>query len=242
MNSNNFRDDSLGSVKLDTRSLEPNQWHHYRLKLEEGQGGELEFDAYLKPAQPCKPLSRKDELIGQAEVSMEKFYPHGFEGALPLQLNDKPTEGLVHVFIEVEPKGVKLKSGHRRASSQMSIASVGSLPSRTPSASAVARARSQASAGQASVSERPAPGSLGEAEKSVLQIRINEAMNLTNRDSGLFGDVSDPYVVVRAAGVEQKTPTINNNLNPVWEGDNLFSFNIGAEDHKVEFEACCREP
>ena len=26
------------------------------------------------------------------------------------------------------------------------------------------------------------------------------------------------------------------------QGDNLFSFNIGAEDHKVEFEACSREP
>ena len=28
---------------------------------------------------------------------------------------------------------------------------------------------------------------------------------------------SDPYVIVRAAGVEQKTPVIMNNLNPVWE-------------------------
>lgn len=28
---------------------------------------------------------------------------------------------------------------------------------------------------------------------------------------------SDPYVVVRAAGNEQKTPTIDNNLNPVWQ-------------------------
>lgn len=33
--------DSLGKIKLDTRSLEAGHWNHYRLKLEEGQGGEL---------------------------------------------------------------------------------------------------------------------------------------------------------------------------------------------------------
>ncbi|CAE7258135.1 CLPC1 [Symbiodinium pilosum] len=56
-----MKDDSLGSIKLDTRSVNPGQWQHYRLQLEEGQGGELEFDVFLKPAarswlvlkQPC---------------------------------------------------------------------------------------------------------------------------------------------------------------------------------------------
>lgn len=32
--------DSLGKIKLDTRSIEPGQWNDYRLKLEDGQGGE----------------------------------------------------------------------------------------------------------------------------------------------------------------------------------------------------------
>lgn len=33
--------DSLGKIKLDTRAIEPGQWNDYRLKLEDGQGGEL---------------------------------------------------------------------------------------------------------------------------------------------------------------------------------------------------------
>ena len=66
---------------------------------------------------------------------------------------------------------------------------------------------------------------------------------------------SDPYVIVRAAGVEQKTPVIMNNLNPVWEDQmqkqsyerrladfrlrqegNLFTFDISADDHIVELK------
>ena len=108
MNSNVMRDDSLGSIRVDTRSIDPGQWllgvtmtqgafphnasasalstrHHYRLKLEEGQGGEpatwsllfpvenretadlfpgtpgadrqrLEFDVFLKPAARAWPV------------------------------------------------------------------------------------------------------------------------------------------------------------------------------------------
>ena len=46
---------------------------------------------------------------------------------------------------------------------------------------------------------------------------MNQALNLTNRDSGLFGDVSDPYVVVRCGGRSEKTKVVNNDLNPVWQ-------------------------
>ena len=37
--SSHFKD-SLGKIKLDTRSIEAGHWNHYRLKLDEGQGGE----------------------------------------------------------------------------------------------------------------------------------------------------------------------------------------------------------
>lgn len=80
------------------------------------------------------------------------------------------------------------------------------------------------------------PRPAGESEKSVLQIRVNSAANLTNVDSGLFGDVSDPYVVLRVANTEQKTEVLKNTLNPVWQEKNLFSFSVGAEDNKVELE------
>lgn len=227
MNSNMMRDDSLGKIKLDTRSIEAGHWNHYRLKLDEGQGGELEFDVYMKPAEPCKPHGHKDELIGRAEVGMSQFYPHGFEGTVPLFLEEKATQGVLDVFIEVHPQGVKLDpkgpaAKHRRTFSEMSVGS-----------RSMAATRSQVSASDAA--EKP-PANLGESEKSVLQIRVNQTTNLTNRDSGFFGDVSDPYVVVRAAGTEQKTPTIDNDLNPIWKDQNLFSFSVGAHDNKVELE------
>ncbi|CAK9100809.1 unnamed protein product [Durusdinium trenchii] len=234
MNSNVTKDDGLGRVRLDTRSIDPGRWHHYRLKLEEGQGGELEFDVYLKPAEPCKPHAAQDELIGQAEVGMSQFYPHGFEGQLPLFLNSKPTQGILEVFLEVQPQGVKInrsvnrRGSHRRTSSDLSMMS-------RRSSYAIGRSRSQVSStdlGDMHIEPRPA----GESEKSVLQIRVNSAANLTNVDSGLFGDVSDPYVVLRVANTEQKTEVLKNTLNPVWQEKNLFSFSVGAEDNKVELE------
>eukprot|EP00929_Paragymnodinium_shiwhaense_P092974 TRINITY_DN5300_c1_g3_i1.p1 TRINITY_DN5300_c1_g3~~TRINITY_DN5300_c1_g3_i1.p1 ORF type:complete len:2162 (-),score=437.98 TRINITY_DN5300_c1_g3_i1:113-6598(-) len=69
-----------------------------------------------------------------------------------------------------------------------------------------------------------------------LQVRINAAHDLKNMDTGLLGDVSDPFVVVRIGKEEHKTPTINNNLNPVWKKDNMFTFNVRDASATLEFK------
>uniref|UniRef100_A0A7S4S8K4 C2 domain-containing protein n=1 Tax=Alexandrium monilatum TaxID=311494 RepID=A0A7S4S8K4_9DINO len=62
-----------------------------------------------------------------------------------------------------------------------------------------------------------------------LQVQILSATNLANRDSGILGDVSDPYVTVRVGIKEFRTPTISNNLNPVWSTGNTFTFSLPEE-------------
>merc|ERR1719272_446498 len=42
------------------------------------------------------------------------------------------------------------------------------------------------------------------------------------RDTGVFGDVSDPYVKVNLGDVEKRTNTINNDLNPRWNSHPLL--------------------
>lgn len=75
-----------------------------------------------------------------------------------------------------------------------------------------------------------------EVPVSVLHVRVNGALKLRNKDTGLFGDVSDPYVAVRLGQVEYKTPHINNNLNPIWENNNYFKFEVGLEDTTLMLE------
>merc|ERR1712048_1086720 len=72
--------------------------------------------------------------------------------------------------------------------------------------------------------------------ETVLRVRVLAAHNLRNRDTGMFGDVSDPYVRVQIGLQERRTPAIDNNLNPVWDKDNEFSFHIGEQDGTLEME------
>ena len=51
--------------------------------------------------------------------------------------------------------------------------------------------------------------------QGVLQVTVRRAVNLAGKDRG--GTSSDPYVVLKLGGQEQRTRTIKTNLNPVWE-------------------------
>ena len=55
-------------------------------------------------------------------------------------------------------------------------------------------------------------------DHGILSVRVIAAYNLVNTDTGLFGDVSDPYVTIRLESQSEKqqkrTQTINNDLNP----------------------------
>mmetsp|Transcript_84897 Transcript_84897/g.243634 ORF Transcript_84897/g.243634 Transcript_84897/m.243634 type:complete len:552 (+) Transcript_84897:2-1657(+) len=64
---------------------------------------------------------------------------------------------------------------------------------------------------------------------SIMHVRVNQATKLKNKDTGLFGDYSDAYVVVNLGSQEFKTSVIDNNLNPVWSSDNYFTFEVAVE-------------
>lgn len=69
-----------------------------------------------------------------------------------------------------------------------------------------------------------------------LRVKIIAAYGLLNRDTGLFGDVSDPFVEVTVGKTVHRTMTIDNNLNPVWTSSNEFTFPIVAEDGHAQIE------
>jgi len=53
----------------------------------------------------------------------------------------------------------------------------------------------------------------------VLSLKVIAAYNLKNTDSGLMGDVSDPFVNASIGAELKHTATINDNLNPVWDSE-----------------------
>lgn len=75
--------------------------------------------------------------------------------------------------------------------------------------------------------------SLQEARAGVLRVRALAGHRLLNRDSGVLGDVSDPYVVARIGGAQERTP-VSNSLNPVWGCE--LSLPVVPQDGLLELE------
>lgn len=69
----------------------------------------------------------------------------------------------------------------------------------------------------------------GSTRCGVLTVRVVAAYNLVNMDTGVFGDVSDPYVKVALGEVEKRTHTINNDLNPKWNS-HPFLFDVVSKN------------
>jgi hypothetical protein len=69
--------------------------------------------------------------------------------------------------------------------------------------------------------------------KGELLVTIKAGFNLRNLDSGVAGDLSDPYVAVEIGQQRLKTPTISNNLNPVWLTNNQFKVPFSLTDTKL---------
>lgn len=80
--------------------------------------------------------------------------------------------------------------------------------------------------GQAELKNIVSPPSL---VPGMLRVIVKSARNLTNMDSGFFGNVSDPYVQVQVGNQEVRTPVIDNNLNPVWQDHNSFELAVQSE-------------
>jgi hypothetical protein len=57
---------------------------------------------------------------------------------------------------------------------------------------------------------------------------------LNKPDSGLYGDKSDPYVLMRVGREEKRTSTIKGSLNPVWSADNDFVFDLTEENASLD--------
>merc|ERR1719359_1713469 len=69
----------------------------------------------------------------------------------------------------------------------------------------------------------------GSSRCGVLTVRVIAAYKLVNADTGIFGDVSDPYVKVALGEVEKRTNTINNDLNPRWNS-HPFLFDVVSKN------------
>jgi len=95
----------------------------------------------------------------------------------------------------------------------------------------VTEGRQQASTGRPDAALQPGSRVVGR-----LQLKILAAYNLRNRDTGLFGDVSDPFVEAKVGKMVHRTLTIDNNLNPVWTSSNEFTFPVSAEDGQLDLE------
>jgi len=64
-----------------------------------------------------------------------------------------------------------------------------------------------------------------------LSLKVIRACKLTNLDSGIFGDVSDPFVKVTAGTEQVETSPINNNLNPEW--NKQFELKVGPPSNSA---------
>jgi len=80
---------------------------------------------------------------------------------------------------------------------------------------------------------------MGRNMLGTLSVKIIQAYDLINTDTGLFGDVSDPYVSLRLASQTEKqrkrTATIDNDLNPVWN-TTPFLFPIAQDSDSLMLE------
>jgi len=87
-------------------------------------------------------------------------------------------------------------------------------------------------AGSTAVAKPEEPQKIG-----FIQIKIVAAYSLKNTDSGVFGDVSDPFATVKVGDQpEKKTPTIKNDLNPKWTDENFFTFDVMTGQKTLEIE------
>lgn len=64
--------------------------------------------------------------------------------------------------------------------------------------------------------------------KGSIEVHVKCAKNLKNMDSGIMGDLSDPFVVVTCGAQQYKTRVIDDDLNPIW--DEKFTFDVDFTD------------
>ena len=63
-----------------------------------------------------------------------------------------------------------------------------------------------------------------------------KAENLVNADSGINGDVSDPYAKIKLGNIKYKTEIISNSLNPEWNTIFIFPIDGNADFKDLNIE------
>eukprot|EP00931_Biecheleriopsis_adriatica_P058630 TRINITY_DN34953_c0_g1_i1.p1 TRINITY_DN34953_c0_g1~~TRINITY_DN34953_c0_g1_i1.p1 ORF type:complete len:354 (+),score=85.72 TRINITY_DN34953_c0_g1_i1:36-1064(+) len=176
-------------------------------------------------------LDRKhdEQLLALQQAAMRRKFDIAKEaGEMTLQFQSRQTqEKLQYLDYELHRKYFDAAAG-RTDTIQ--------APARLPHPPAVNLGLSQPSpaVGSGTVGALPHPEPA--TSSGTLFVVIQAGHNLMNRDTGLLGDVSDPYVVVKLGKQEHTTPVINNDLNPIWDHDNKFTLTVGPGDKLLNLE------
>jgi hypothetical protein len=186
-----------------------------------------------------KDFGKTDDFLGKRRMQSHEFFPNGFEGELSL------CEGLcgesenieAYIKIKIDPCGI-VEPGADSTAVGTAVAYDSGRGQATPDLGFEHTASPRLNSGiQLPVIDDGA-GEMAEGQLGVLSVRIIAAFNLVNMDTGILGDVSDPFVqfwLVSSEQQSQKTKTINNNLNPVWNTD-PYIFPITMQDDLLHLE------
>jgi len=151
----------------------------------------MDSDTFPKP----------DQLLGKVTLTAQDFYPEGL--CAEMALGDSKTEATLSVMVRVvgnnPAPGAVMAMPNMQGECTNNLAATG--------------AGRVSTYGHASRSSAAAAAGVGR-----LKVTVMRATGLYNADWGLAGK-SDPYVICLVQGKDNskfQTPTINNNLDPVW--------------------------
>eukprot|EP00439_Symbiodinium_sp_Y106_P076673 s1836_g15.t2 len=167
-----------------------------------------------------------EQLLALQQAAMRRKFNISKEaGALTLQYQTKATqEKLQHLDFELHRRYFDAAAKPDWTQAQVAAASPPLLP---PPPGGFSSPLSVAGL------EPVSPTSPTRKTPGTLFVSIQAGHNLMNRDTGILGDVSDPYVVVKLGRQEFTTPVINNDLNPVWHVDNKFTLQVDKESLNI---------
>lgn len=194
--------------------------HHYFLGRTQIPVQQV-LDTMEQTENPARPLHFRQTLEGsqrQAQLDFECLYePYDTEVA--------------HSSTRAVPSSSSARRGSKGRSKN-----VGQSPQM-----ADGRYPSHSSRGPSGARGPPSASSFAQSDLGlgVLSVRIIAGYNLVNMDTGILGDVSDPYVSFRLQSQNEqqrkRTHTINNDLNPRWNSTPQL-LQLSREDDQLILE------